>query len=187
MSNLRPHLVSSGIIRLVLITLTIVLLESYESVRAQNDKEGFVDLFNGRDLSGWYNVNGAPETWTVKDGMIHCTGKPICTLRTEKQYENFILELEWRHLEPKGNAGVFIWSSEVAARGVPFLRAIEVQVLENARGNSERHTSHGDVFPIHGSTMKPHGAHNGQRSFPSEYRSKASPQWNHYRVVCGVR
>ena len=84
-------------------------------------------------------------------------------LRTEKQYENFILELEWRHLKPRGNAGVFVWASEVAARGQPFLRAIEVQVLENAYGNTDRYTTHGDIFPIHGSTMKPHGAHRGQR------------------------
>ncbi len=172
--------------RFVFSVLTVVLLLIPGQLGAQDggEKDGFVNLFNGRDLSGWYNVNGAPETWAVKGGVIYCTGKPICALRTEKQYENFILELEWRHLKPKGNAGVFIWSSEVAARGQPFLRAIEVQVLENAYGNTDSHTTHGDVFPIHGSTMKPHGKHRGQRSFPSESRAKSSPEWNHYRVEC---
>ena len=63
-------------IRTVSIALTVVFLGGFDFIRAQNDKKGFVDLFNGRDLSGWYNVNGAPETWSVKDGMIHCTGKP---------------------------------------------------------------------------------------------------------------
>ncbi len=33
------------------------------------------DLFNGKDLSGWVNVNTAPDTWSVKDGMIVCTRK----------------------------------------------------------------------------------------------------------------
>ena len=146
----------------------------------------FVDLFNGRDLAGWVNVNCAPETWSVKDGVIHCTGVPTGALRTPKQYENFELELEWRHLKPGGNAGIFIWSSPIAAPGVPFLRAIEVQVLDhgyNANGKNEWYTTHGDVFPIHGSTMKPFGRHNGQRSFPSEQRSKPSPEWNQYRIV----
>jgi hypothetical protein len=48
---------------------------------------------------------------------------------------------------------------------------------------SDWFTTHGDVFPIHGATMKPFGRHNGERSFPSEDRSKASPEWNHYRIV----
>jgi hypothetical protein len=148
------------------------------------EEAGFVPLFNGRDLTGWVNVNCAPDTWSVQDGIIHCTGQPIGALRTEKQYENFILEVDWRHLRPKGNAGVFIWASPKQADKVPFLRAIEVQVLENAYGQTENYTTHGDVFPIHGSTMKPFGRYKGMRSFPSEERSKPSPEWNHYRIVC---
>lgn len=145
--------------------------------------DDFVPLFNGRDLSGWTNVNCAPETWTWRDGLVHCTGKPTGALRTLRPYENFILELEWRHLRRGGNAGVFIWASPIAALGVPFLRAIEVQVLDNGYGKSDWYTTHGDVFPIHGSSMKPFGRHNGMRSFPSEERSKSSPEWNHYRVT----
>jgi hypothetical protein len=147
-------------------------------------EEGFVDLFNGRDLSGWVNVNCAPETWSWRDGLVHCTGKPTGALRTERQYENFILELEWRHLKSGGNAGVFLWASALGAPGVPFLRAIEVQVLDHGYGKSDWFTTHGDVFPIHGSSMKPFGRHNGMRSFPSEERSKGTPEWNHYRMVC---
>ena len=147
-------------------------------------ENGFVSLFNGQDLTGWVNVNCAPETWTVKEGMLHCDGIPTGALRTARPYENFILELEWRHLKPAGNAGVFIWAGPLSAPGQPFLRAVEVQVLDHAYGQSPSHTTHGDVFPIHGSTMKPFGRHNGQRSFPSEDRSKASPEWNHYRITC---
>ena len=96
------------------------------------DDEGFVSLFDGKSLAGWVNVNCAPETWTVHEGMIHCDGVPTGAMRTEKQYENFILELEWRHLKPAGNSGVFIWAGPMPALGQPFLRAIEVQVLDNA-------------------------------------------------------
>jgi hypothetical protein len=163
---------------------SIIALVCLAYSAAGEDETGFSPLFNGRDLSGWLNVNCAPDTWSVQNGAIHCTGQPTGALRTTKQYENFILEVEWRHLRAKGNAGIFIWASAAAAAGVPFLRSIEVQVLENGYGQSESHTTHGDVFPIHGSTMKPFGRHKEMRSFPSEERSKPSPEWNHYRIVC---
>jgi hypothetical protein len=157
---------------------------SASSVRA--DDAGWVLLFNGKDLSNWVNVNCAPGTWTVGNGVIKCTGKPTGALRTPRQYENFILELDWRHLRPAGNSGVFVWGSAIAAPGVPFLRAIEVQVLDNAfniPGKNRWYTTHGDVFPIHGATMKPIHKGDGMRCFPSEERSKSSPEWNHYRIV----
>ena len=167
----------------LLIALATILNLGCQSPAAKVDADGFRSLFNGRNLDGWANVNCAPETWSVTNGLIHCTGKPIGALRTERQYENFIMELDWRHLRNGGNAGIFIWSSPISWPGVPFLRAIEVQVLENGYGKSDWYTTHGDVFPIHGSTMEPFGRHNGTRSFPSEERSKPTPEWNHYRIV----
>ncbi len=49
-------------------------------------EDGFKPLFNGKNLDGWRNINCAPNTWSVKDGMIHCTGKPIGELRTLCMY-----------------------------------------------------------------------------------------------------
>ena len=66
----------------------ILLLATAITARAA-DSDGFTSLFNGRDLTGWVNANCAPETWSVRDGMIHCTGQPTGALRTERQYENF--------------------------------------------------------------------------------------------------
>ncbi len=167
--------------------LPLLALSALAATAGAATESDFAELFNGHDLNGWTNVNCAPETWSVQEGMIHCTGKPIGALRTVRQYENFILELDWRHLSSGGNSGIFIWASPIAAPGVPFLRAIEVQVLDagfNVPGKTEWYTTHGDVFPIHGSTMKPFGRHNGMRSFPSEDRSHSSPEWNHYRIAC---
>ena len=172
--------------------ITLVLLLATAVTARAADPDGFVPLFNGRDLTGWVNANCAPETWSVRDGLIHCTGQPTGALRTERQYENFILEVEWRHLVSGGNSGVFIWGTPIAAPGVPFLRGIEVQVLDHGYAEqyekqngkkSDWFTTHGDVFPIHGASMKPFGRHNGDRSFPSEDRSKGFPEWNHYRIV----
>ncbi|HXT57232.1 MAG TPA: DUF1080 domain-containing protein [Pirellulales bacterium] len=151
---------------------------------ARGDEPEWTPLFNGRDLTGWVNVNCAPGTFTARDEMIVSTGVPTGVLRTEKQYENFILELEWKHLHPKGNAGLFVWSDPVTAPGVPFCRAIEVQILDGL--NTENYTSHGDVFAIHGATMQPDRPHPGgwARCLPSERRAKPAGEWNHYRVEC---
>ena len=35
----------------------------------------WVALFNGKDLSGWVDVNTSPDTWYVKDGLLVCRGK----------------------------------------------------------------------------------------------------------------
>ncbi len=147
--------------------------------------EDFRPLFNGRDLTGWVVVNTAPSTWHFDaEGLLVCSGKPIGEIRTERMYQNFILELEWRHLVPKGNAGVFVWADDITARGQPFHRGIEVQILEEAYGNTRSYTTHGDIFPIHGATMTPVNGRGGSRAFPVENRAKPSPEWNHYRIEC---
>jgi hypothetical protein len=146
--------------------------------------QDFRPLFNGRDLDGWVPVNTAPSTWSVDAGMLICSGKPIGELRTDRMFQNFILEVEWRHMKPRGNAGIFVWADDITARGVPFHRSIEVQVLENGYGNTRSHTTHGDIFPIHGAKMIPINGRGGSRAFPTESRSNPSPEWNHYRIEC---
>ena len=167
----------------IVVGLCVSLARADES-RGAGDGDGFRPRFNGKDLSGWRHVNTAPSTWTWKDDMLICCGKPIGELRTERMYQNFVLELEWRHMVPKGNAGIFVWADDITARGQPFHRSVEVQVLENAYGNTRGYTTHGDIFPLHGATMNPINGRGGDRAFPTENRSRPSPEWNHYRIVC---
>ncbi len=159
-------------------------LAANDTAAEKSESDGFRPLFNGKDLSGWTPVNTAPSTWSVRDGMLICSGKPIGELRTTRMYQNFIMELEWRHMKPRGNAGIFVWADDITARGQPFHRSIEVQVLENAYGNTRGYTTHGDIFPIHGAKMTPINGRGGSRAFPTENRSKPSPEWNHYRITC---
>ncbi len=151
----------------------------------QDAGDGFVPLFNGRDLSGWVRVNCGPDTFTVRDGTIVCSGKPTGVMRTERQYENYVLELEWRHAKEGGNAGLFVHSGALPVCGVPFTRSIEVQImLGDAQDGS--YTRHGDVFAIHGATFEPDRPHpkGWMRCLPSEKRVKGAGEWNHYRVEC---
>ena len=72
-----------------------------------------VALLNGRNLDGWTHVL-ADETvkreqvWSVRDGMLICTGTPIGVLYTKKNYKNFrlVVEYRWAPGAPPGNSGV---------------------------------------------------------------------------------
>ena len=153
-------------------------------VFADDQQDGFESLFNGHNLDNWVLTNTVPETWTVKDGMLVCSGKPYGEIRTREMYQNFVFEVEWRHLVPGGNAGIFLWADDIPSRGVPFHRGIEVQILEHAYGNTRSHTTHGDIFPIHGAKMTPDNGRGGSRAFPTEMRGRPAPEWNHYRITC---
>lgn len=170
----------------LLVSLGVALGCGGAGARLQ-EGDGWVSLFNGRDLTGWVNVNCAPETWTVRDGIIVCTGKPTGILRTERMYENYVLELEWKHLSQTGNAGLFVHSSAIPIRGQPFTKSIEVQVMLMDKEHPQGHyTGQGDVFAIQGATFVPDRPHPGgwMRCLPSENRTKPAGEWNHYRVVC---
>jgi len=150
----------------------------------------FRDLFNGKDLSGWVNVNTASDTWRVQDGLLVCSGHPIGVMRSERQYENFILHIEWMHMEPGGNSGVFVWSS---ARPNPSSRlpdGVEVQMLElewprlNTRNGVVPPVAyvHGELFGVGGVKTAPDNPR-GERSMSIENRCKGRGEWNVYDVV----
>ena len=117
--------------------------------------------------------------------------------RSVKPYKNFELTAEWKHLSSGGNSGIFLWASEAALTGLKKGTlppgGIEVQVLDH--GYTEKYekatgkkadwfTTHGDVFPVGSSKMKPFEpvSPQGQRSFPRKQLSKGMNEWNHYYI-----
>ena len=142
-------------------------------------------------------VNSADDTWSWKDGALHCTGKPTSVLRTVKQVTNFELVVEWSHQKPGGNSGVFVWAvpdsiEKLTAAGKPGLpRGIEVQVLDHAYteqvkargGKTDWFGTNGDVFPV-GVKMTPFPplSPDGSRSFPRKHLAKGAGEWNHYYI-----
>ncbi|HNS22805.1 MAG TPA: DUF1080 domain-containing protein [Sedimentisphaerales bacterium] len=143
------------------------------------------DLFNGKDLAGWVNVNTAENTWTVQDGTLMCTGQPIGVLRTDRQYENFILQLEWKHLTAGGNSGVFVWSEGSVPEGKRLPTGMEIQILELEWAVQHNQTDayvHGEVFPTGSNTTVPDNPR-GPRSKSAENRCKGKGEWNQYTIV----
>lgn len=103
--------------------------------------DGFVSLFNGKDLSGWKGLVANPikrqgmsaaqlkreqekadeimrSGWTVEDGLLVFTGKGD-NLATEKKYGDFEMYVDWKITE-KGDAGIYL-------RGTP-----QVQIWDTA-------------------------------------------------------
>jgi hypothetical protein len=151
----------------------------------------WVDLFNGKDLTGWVDVNTSPETWYVKDGMLICMGKPIGVMRSDRQYENFLLHVEWRHMEAGGNSGIFAWS-DAKPFGNRLPKGLEIQMLEldwvklhTGKGKQSPPIAyvHGELFGAGGLKATPDNPR-GSRSKSLENRCKGRGEWNTYDVVC---
>lgn len=157
---------------------------------ADDTRPGFIKLFNGKDLTNFVDINTSEDTWWVEDGLLKCTGWPIGVMRTENQYENFILDIEWRFMEEGGNSGVFVWADPFAHEDTPFPRGMEVQMLDPEWAvihNRPVEYVHGHLFPVMGleGTIadNPSVAVPG-RSFALEQRMNNTRQWNRYLVVC---
>ena len=155
----------------------------FENITSQSGKEA-VPL-------KWINVNTAPDTWKVKGSELVCTGKPIGVMRSEKQYENFILHVEWMHMEPGGNSGVFVWSAANPDAESRLPDGVEVQMLEldwinlNKRDGETPPIAyvHGELFGVGGVTTVPDNPR-GTRSKSIENLCKGKGEWNTYEVIC---
>lgn len=139
----------------------------------------------------WINVNTAKDTWMVSGEELVCSGLPIGVMRSEKVYENFILHIEWMHLDPGGNSGVFVWSSGRPDEKSRLPDGVEVQMLELDWVNLNKRDGvtppiayvHGELFGVGGVETVPDNPR-GTRSKSVENRCKGRGEWNTYDVVC---
>ncbi|HTU24796.1 MAG TPA: family 16 glycoside hydrolase [Pirellulales bacterium] len=83
-------------------------------------------IFNGHDLAGWWSPMGL-ASWRGKDGVIENLHKDNNYLRTEKQYGNFTLSLEFK-TDPHVNSGIGI---RTAREGWPSGDGMELQILDS--------------------------------------------------------
>jgi len=157
---------------------------------AQTPALEFRPLFNGKDLTGWRNINTAPDTWAVRDGMIITTGTPMGVLCTTQQFENYVLYVEWMHMQPGGNSGVFMWSDAVPQEKSVYPSGLEVQMLEldwpklNTRNGVTPPDAyvHGELFGVGKLTITPDNPR-GPRSKSIENRALGRGNWNTYHIV----
>jgi hypothetical protein len=151
-------------------------------------------VIDGKDISGdpvkWFQVNTEPDTWKTDGNLLICSGLPIGVIRSEKEYENFMMHIEWRHMEAGGNSGTFVWSKAVPGKN-RLPDGVEVQMLEldwvnqNVRNGEKPPVAyvHGELFGVGGVEIVPDNPR-GVRSKSVENRCKGKGEWNVYDVVC---
>ncbi len=124
---------------------------NYQDPAMQYD-EGWVNLFNGRDLDGWVVVTQKPgggnddidtyfgdtigkqKTFYIENGILKTTGEPLGYIRTEDVYDNFVFEVDVK-FEKLGNSGVLFH----VVQDMALPNAIECQLYYSQLGR---------VFPL---------------------------------------
>jgi hypothetical protein len=137
----------------------------------QPDKDGFVPLYNGKDLKNWQTTGN----WLVEeDGVLAIQPRPGETgwqrysayLWTKKKYSDYILDLEYKH-NKDGNSGIFVRVKDLKN---PVDTGIEVQILDSYGKKGELiHHDNGGVIRTIG---------------PSKNMSKPAGEWNRMIITC---
>ena len=120
-----------------------------------------IPLFNGKDLSGWKLLGKDPSGWSVVDGVLINSApqekgkhKAYANIRTEREFEDFNLQCEFRVPED-GNSGIYL-------RGI-----YEVQVANSYGKKNDSHNC-GALY---------------SRIMPSENVSKPPGEWQSYDIT----
>lgn len=172
------------------LALLAVLAGASTVPAADKEDEGFKELFNGKDFTGWKMIlrdekADPTKTFSVKDGIIVVTGTPNGYFHTDKSYKNYVLRFDWKFKRPeglkddkdfKGNSGCLVHIQEPHK---VWPRSVEVQGM-----NSD----HGHIFAVN---MKGEKATKFTSSVKKEDMQKAQKdaikpvgEWNTTEITC---
>ncbi len=101
-----------------------------------------LELFNGKDLNGWYE--DVPDMdkdsmlttpFIVRDSLLVSLGTPGGHLITDSSYKNYRLEIQYRFAREPGNCGVLVHASTPRALYNMFPKSVEVQMMHENAGD----------------------------------------------------
>jgi hypothetical protein len=155
---------------------------AFRNIRARDldaPLPGEVRLFNGKDMTGWKAVlpEGAKmaDVWSVADNMIICKGEPAGYIRTERDFTNYVLKLEWRFspvTKKPGNSGVLL---RMVGPDKVWPKSVEAQLQSGNAGdfwNIDEFQMTTDPERTKGrNTKKTHGA------------EREIGEWNEYEIM----
>jgi len=135
-----------------------------EPLTPEEKVDGFVPLFNGRDLDGWTTLRNDWSTWSVENGCIKCSGADGQWLRSRRRFGSFILRFEFKIVE-RGNSGVFVWSP-LEARSSRFGMEMQIMGVHRDKPDDDSTGAIYDVLP------------------PLEKPDFKINDWNRVEIVC---
>ena len=144
-----------------------------------------VPLFNEKDFTGLtfcMKDSADPlKTWSVTNGVIHCTGQPAGYLRTSQTYSNYFLTVEWRFVKiaPKAdNSGILV---HIQPPDKVWPQCVQVQ---------GKHDHQGDLFLMGGAESLEHKVKDANTPIPlrneliAQSVEKPVGEWNKFETVC---
>lgn len=111
---------------------------------ASKDDDGFVSLFNGKDLDGW---QGAKDGYEVVDGVLISKKSSGGNIYTDKEYKDFVFRFEFK-LEPGANNGVAL---RAPTKGDAAYVGMESQILDDGHESYKGiapYQAHGSIYGI---------------------------------------
>jgi hypothetical protein len=168
--------------------LSLALLSLAVTLPAMRAEEGKpTDLFNGKDLTGWRvwtnpkskSKADPDKVFVAKDGVIECAGLPEGYIITDKEYGDYVLELEWKWPGKPGNSGVLL---HVSGKDMIWPKSAEAQLYANNAG---------DIWLI-GEFKLTVDKDRQDKGTPRHYFrmnrakkvEKAPGEWNKYKITC---
>ena len=108
-----------------------IVFASLVPALAADVEPGYRPLFDGQSLAGWEGAGQpAEKCWKAEDGTIVCTGEKGPWLRSNVEFGDFNLRLEYK-LKAGGNSGVYIRVPENGNHHGDGA-GIEIQVLDDS-------------------------------------------------------
>jgi HEAT repeat protein len=122
------------------------ITEKEYNLTPEEKSQGFVSLFNGRNLDNWI---GNKKAYTVEDGMVAVKPSDDSggNLYTDKEYSDFIFRFEFQ-LTPAANNGIGI---RAPLTGDAAYAGMEIQVLDNTApvyADLQPYQYHGSVYGV---------------------------------------
>jgi len=137
------------------------------------DEDGFLPLFNGKDLTGWrVHNNGDSGGWSPGGPILCAIGRGQSWLVTEKEYSDFELRLDYK-ITQKGDSGVAL---RAPMKGDPAFEGIEIQIRDDARYPQQRDVDkNGSIYDVVAPSIE------GMKA------AKPFGEWNQYRIIARGR
>lgn len=150
-----------------------------------------VPLFDGKTLDGWAFVvkpdkdgkrDDPKETWSAKDGVIRCSGKPNGAMVTAKEYGDYELRVKWRFPgEGKGgNTGVLVHVQDDKY----WPTSIECQLLTGRAGDLLLTNPPAAKLTAPKDRQDPKLERRFLRIEPKEQLEKPIGEWNEMVITC---
>ena len=137
-----------------------------------------INLLENNNLDKWtfYLTDStvSPDLiWSVKNGIVLCTGSVNGYMRTKQKFSNYKLSLDWRWPGEPGNSGVLL---HITGKDKVWPKCIEAQLMSGTAG---------DFFLIDSTDINERLDKTSNRVEKKNESSENAPgEWNHYEIVC---